>query len=511
MMSQTSDTVSEAVLFFDGPCVVKEMLYAEFEAVLDNVVGIQEFAGRECQAVFVKVNRQLFVKAAVFFSIRFESDGLVERNWNMPLMHMSEISGRGPDLGAGAIRLACRSQCPIAWHQRSLWDPVMGAEGNSFVAIKNALQNNKLCLITEEHAPPTPTPTPTPTPPAAQSTTETAMAEPPVLQPLFNGASNAPQLTMQLPQAELLAGGSVQPIQAQNNADSLPQNGESENLSVSIERFSQSERNKAAKLIKRLRFQLTTMQTAHKDSMDKLKSEQASEFEQWQQKLSSMQKTQEVEKKRNIALKENLAEQGEEYQLAREQFLDQIDEAKALEKSQLDSLKKKYGMELKAKLEAESSQLKEMLDMREVELYYRDEQIANLREDIAELRNDKQKLLHEGGDRFLDKLSQCGITFVAYHPGAGHLTIPIADAGRYLESPIAYVAEKCFVTEERYLNWLDHYQHPCCTGMRNDKECCAVELPRANSPGHFIPGKSDRCQEHALSAANIDDQMLKIS
>src|SRR5690606_7036971 len=80
---------------------------------------------------------------AVFFLVDFDARGYVNRSWNVPLDHLLDNAGRGPDLGAGRIRLACRSQCSIPWHSRQLWDPVLEGENNSLRQMMQALQRSR--------------------------------------------------------------------------------------------------------------------------------------------------------------------------------------------------------------------------------------------------------------------------------------------------------------------------------------------------------------------------------
>ena len=42
---------NEAVVFFEDGAVSKEMTYSEFEAILDGVVGMDDFAGDTLKAV----------------------------------------------------------------------------------------------------------------------------------------------------------------------------------------------------------------------------------------------------------------------------------------------------------------------------------------------------------------------------------------------------------------------------------------------------------------------------
>ena len=72
------------------------------------------------------------------------------------------------------------------------------------------------------------------------------------------------------------------------------------------------------------------------------------------------------------------------------------------------------------------------------------------------------ELVSQGGDQILERLAKLGVVFVVYHPGAGHLTIPLQDIATYQDNPLAYAAAKCFVSEEQYRHWLAHYQQPTC-------------------------------------------------
>ena len=136
----------EAVIFFSDHAVVKEMFFVEFEAVLDDVVGIPDFANSELRAAFVQIDDKLSVLGLVLFSISFDSRGRVAGHWNIPLRHLLDHASFGPDLGAGPVRVACRSACPVAWYRRQLWDPDAG----TFNQISTAVMRNRLGIIVEE-------------------------------------------------------------------------------------------------------------------------------------------------------------------------------------------------------------------------------------------------------------------------------------------------------------------------------------------------------------------------
>ena len=147
-MSSAQIVTQEAVLFIDQQQVVKEMLYPEFEAVLDGVVGLSDCAGKEMRAVFVQLNGALNIVGTAFFLMSVQADGQILDDWNIPLRHLLDNAIQGPDLGAGPVRLVSHSSCPVAWHRDSLWDPELEGGNNSFKLVMDAIKRNRLGLVT---------------------------------------------------------------------------------------------------------------------------------------------------------------------------------------------------------------------------------------------------------------------------------------------------------------------------------------------------------------------------
>ncbi|GAB3393649.1 hypothetical protein GCM10027514_38720 [Azotobacter armeniacus] len=112
------------------------------------------------------------------------------------------------------------------------------------------------------------------------------------------------------------------------------------------------------------------------------------------------------------------------------------------------------------------------------------------------LRLRHEQLAAQGVEQALEKLASLGLTFVVYHPGAGHLTIPLQDIARYQENPMTYVAAKCSVSEEQYRQWLDHFQQPACVAGLSGGRRCALPIDRVDSPLRFVAGESNCCSRH---------------
>ena len=142
--------LTEAVMFFSEQGIAREMLFPEFEALLDGLVAATEFADETVEAVFLQINHRLHVRAAVFFTIDFDLEGNVNRLWNLPLRNMAEKAGRGPDMGGGPVRLACLGFCNKKDYQPHLWKPGQRGGKADLARIKQAVTRNSLGILGED-------------------------------------------------------------------------------------------------------------------------------------------------------------------------------------------------------------------------------------------------------------------------------------------------------------------------------------------------------------------------
>jgi hypothetical protein len=164
-MKQSLQNTHEAVVFFDREEISKEMHYAEFEALLDCVVPMQEFAGRVIEAAYLRLDANLSVVGLVLFLVPFDEEGFVEQSWNVPLRQLVEGGTRGPDLGGGPVRIATRSQCPVKGQESKLWDIRFTTAGNTLNLLQERLRDNRLGIDVIE-APPMSAPPAAAAPPA---------------------------------------------------------------------------------------------------------------------------------------------------------------------------------------------------------------------------------------------------------------------------------------------------------------------------------------------------------
>ncbi|ERI51555.1 chromosome segregation ATPase [Pseudomonas sp. EGD-AK9] len=442
---QNKPQMVEAVMFFSERGICKQMLFPEFEALLDGVVNMPEFADQQMRVAFVTINPRLLVKAAVFFYLDFNADGSPDKGWNIPLQHLAERAGRGPDLGAGPIRLACRSQCPVSWHQMHLWDPSLAPGQNDLVLLRDAVKGNKLGLLVED---------------------ENAQA---VVAERLQMASEDKWYA---------------PDPAKEVADQLAQ------------KMDQEHRLKTAQLIKQQRLRISSLSQQHEEELAKAKLTSEEQGRHLQAQIQGLQQTLRQQEELNASLKAQLAAQAESFQASREELSEQLRALERHGRTEGDILRAQFDGELQAKVAAAVVEYKEQIAIRDVELAYRNEQDAQLQQENARLKRERDEFASQGGDQVLERLAKLGVVFVVYHPGAGHLTIPLQDVARYQDNPMAYAAAKCFVSEPQYRQWLAHYQQPTCDASLPSGERCALPIDRIDSPSRFNAGDSNCCARH---------------
>ncbi len=427
----------EAIFFLDdqGISVRKEMMFAEFEAILDGVVGIGDVAGGERKAAYVVISNQLEIRALVFFLIGFDASGYADESWNIPLRHLSDIASLGPDLGGGPVRIACRSDCSIAWHRDHLWDPDVEPGSETLENIRATVERNRLALV------------------VTQREKGPSQQQPPA----------------QVPQAP-----APQPMPA---ADA----GDEPGASARIADLIRQQRQKVSRLNDAHARELQELNAAHQDDLAASQAEIDRLHEEIRQHSARFKKLQERAKQDATRVLE-----------LREQLESALAEAPG-ETPDINAIRKQVEAEFEQKMEEKLAALREQVETRSAEADYHKEMEAQLRADLKQVQEEKKELLAEGGGNVLEKLHKLGVVFVAYHPGVGHMPIGVRDVGNYMENPVGFVAMKSNVTEEHYQNWLKHWENPVCQGHAIDGSACTNRVDRVEQPARYIHGKSNIC------------------
>lgn len=454
-----SAVTSEAVLFFEGRGVSKSMLFSDFEAILDGMVGVPEFAGEQIKGAYCLVNGRMQVLALTLFLIDFDDDGMADHTWNVPLRHLSEHGGPGPDMGAGPVRLACRSQCPVAWHQEKLWDPVMKPGANHFVFIRDTIKERgaKMGLFVDESSPVNPSQAVQQFPAAAPTLVQSE-PEPPTVQQ------------------------EVEPQQGREEAQQAQARAQSAR--------DDKERSRLARMLKELRLRVQTMESKHADEIGQLRYAHQTKEEILSTQLEKVLMQFKALKSQNVALREQTTSLKSQVLSLSESLQEQVNGSHE-HGSEIEILTEQYKVALEQRLEEERARLSESLHAKEMDVLNREERIAALEAELVDARHEQIRSANTGAEKLLEKLQGLGLNFIAFHPGAGHISINAGEISDYMQNPVAFAARKCLVTEEHYRAWLRHYENPVCQ-VEIGNQVCGKRVIRVDTPNQFRPGQSDR-------------------
>lgn len=433
-MASRDSGILSAVFFMGPEGVAKHLLYTELEALLDGASKVAGYCDEDVRCVYARLNRYGQITALVFFTLYFDEEGLADASWNLPVERLADISAHGPDLGAGAIRLACRSQCAINWHQNELWDPDMTPGSNDFARLKRAVAENRLGLKFDVLEPELPT--------------LSAAAEPASL--------------------------------AQDSAVDLASE--------------QDKRVKLARLLKEQRLRIRTLESHRQRETTELEREQRIIVHAYKNEIQTLRQQNEQLRLQNEKLNAKLGANKQQFAGLQEKLSGQSKALQSLEQRLVSATGSERSQIEKQKLEAEVVLLTEQLERRRLELLSRDEREDLLR---AELDEFKEAHLNAPTESDLFRvLNEQDVVYTAYHLGLGHITMNGREIKDYAANPLAFAAAKSFVSEAQYRAWLEHYEQPVCRFQHPDGSYCCALVEKVGAPNEFQAGLDDRCAEH---------------
>ncbi len=489
----------DVVFFFNDQGVDKEMMLPEFESFLDGLIPAPELAGKSFEAAYVTVDSSLKVTGIVFFLFNFDSKGLADSKWNLPLMKMMASGVDGPDLGAGPAKIYMKSSSAHPEYRPFLWDPAERGGSNDLVHIRDAVRRNRLCLS------------------SADEEEQGWMGDASMVMDSANAKPDAkPETKVELaPEVKGVAidfslDEPIEELDADPNipvASSTLASDDNEELSQAI-RIIESQRAKIASLENSL-----LSKQASNAAAKELKALQA-KYAGLEQELSKSREglselaVEKVESDKSI---KDLTKQLQAAGKAQEKSEAALEKAKKSAQEKIESLKSKYEQSSNAELEKQEKRFskrikeleKECVDIEKRLKIAHTEELADDRakmesisKELTTLRGDKFRLMKDGAEAFFKKLADADVSFMSFKPGAGHLTIDPDDMGRFLEDPDPYVADKCGVSLEDYRIWLKHYNSPICQAPMPGEQVCGKSVLRTDVPSKFNPGSSDRCKSH---------------
>lgn len=451
------DELASAVLFLseENDEIFREMNMSEFNALLDGYVPAIDLANKRLKAIYLEVNSKLLVKNAVFFFVEFTFSGEIDPSWSLPLEQFSRNCSQGPDMGAGPIGVTCLSHCPELRYRDKLWDPAGQSGRVIFSEIRKTIQRNRLAF------------------------------------------------QFRLPQAPEL----------DSKSASLLHSEIAQQITTRLQtQFDKDMRNQADQLQRELRLQSRVMAGERENAVNTLKLQHQSLIDEYKAILADKdRKIAELERQgltlnesvesqiqKNAVMRDTIDAQSQKIAGLRDYFEHKLARTHEGGQEHLQELEKNLQQEMREQLEAVTHELHEQIQKKDVELMYRREQEERLEEEVSHLRRESADYLANGDMRLLGKMVEKGLSFMSYQPGAGHITLSIADLPDYMVNPTAFIARFCNVDEAHYNVWLDHFNVPICSMKDEQGQLCGENVDRVDKPADFVLGRCDRCLRHQV-------------
>jgi hypothetical protein len=485
----------EAVFFFGNNGISKEMLYSEFESVLDALVPMPEVANSNIHAAYSVIDGGLNLIGIVFFTLKFSGEGFADPSWNLPLEKLIEKGVDGPDMGAGKVKIYMAGS-DSGEYQQYLWDPDERGGKNDLIHLRDIVRGNRLCLTQDNNE-------------------SEWMGDASMIMNQDEAVSGG--VPTAVPTAAPVAVPIASEPAAGLNEANVP-------VASTLMADSSDEFSQAMKIIESQRIRITALENA----IQKLQSgpDLTEPYEEAKAEISALQKRiadMEGESAglqadmgdaltQRKTLEKNIADLEKKNEKAVKQVEEKLEKSEKQAKEKLESLKAKYEKSAKSsidKLEKELSKkfsdkekslendFKSKIDNEKEEQAKLEQQLENFKKELTELRGDKFRLMKDGNaESFFKKLNDADLSFMTFKPGAGHMTIPLDEIGLYMDSPNEYVAKKCNIPLKSYENWLDHYNSPVCSAPLPGDKICGDKVQRIDMPAKFQLGYSDRCTKH---------------
>ena len=437
----------DAVFFVDDMQVIREMLFTEFEALLDGMFYDADFKNSTCQAVYLKIDKKLNISGAVFFTLDFDEQGQADKRWNIPLIELAASAAHGVKLNGKKIRIACHSQCQIPWQQSELWEPDLSNRHNILSVLAESVKANRLGLLVSD--------------------------------------------TLQLSPDEEEESAAV-------NSSHSKSSESFRKASVSTTSVSDGdlqhadERKRTAKFMRQLRARISRLKVVHKRDCDNIHADTA-------RQATALTDINEDNERKLFRLQVAYDKKTRDADALRAEHETQLEEAIYKHGQNHEKLRRQLRQDLQQRLIEETSELQAKLEMREVEVHYREEQISRLQTQLAELRRVDTSEQQSVGT--FEELEQRGVRYVVKLEGLEAIQVPAEKIASYYASPERYLAEYLKVDFNNYQRWSVHANHPVCSAKTQGAHC--QQMIEVSTPNNFVAGVSDRCNKHQVKPATV--------
>ena len=460
----------EAVFLFSALKVVGQFSFDQFEKTVELREPRESLKGKSVKAAHLQLDGQLKLRTLVLFTLPFDDQGKVDEEWDIPLRHLAQMATKGPDLGDGRINISCRSQCSVDWYQQELWEPDGSQTKVFFDGLKSAISENKLGF---------------------------KMLDKYEDEVLLKDMNDILIFDEELPSEKLRNTNKRSIIESVDDdfppvlTASIVVDKEKEELKKQILINHEKSKQKTGQLLTEQKEKYDLVIQRKNEELEQVKRVMRNEMQAdkqmvqaLQRKISQLQVAQESEEAK-VHEKE---EQIEDIQFKFEQ---QTERFASLKEEHLALIRQHNHHKNSQSDDTDVNELIEEINTIQMQLEGALNREDDLQKELKAMKAEKTKIENAPQDtnELLEKMIKQELIFTAYHPGAGHVSIPARNVMNYLKNPNQYAAQKCSVKLKDYELWLAHFENPVC-------EECGIQIDRTNTPSDFVFSRHAFCTSH---------------
>ena len=459
----------EAVFLFSALKIVGQFTFGQFEKMIELRDPHESLKGKTVKAAHLQLDAQLKLRALVLFNLPFDHQGKVDAQWDIPLRHLAQMADKGPNLGDGRINISCRSQCSVDWYQQDLWEPDGNQTKVFFDCLLNTIKINKLKFeIIEKNV---------------EEVLLTDMDDLLVIDedlPALTSAQNNAKKALDISE-------SLAPVLT----DSVIVDDEKEDLKKQILINHDKSQQKVAQLLTEQKTKYDLVIQRKNEELEQVKRVLRNEMQADKQMVQALQLKISQLKVLHESLGSTVHDKDEKIDDIQFKYDQQIERYASLKEEYLALVRQQNHHANAQSDDAGITELNDEINSMHIQLEGALNREDDLQKELTAVKAIKAatKASPENDNVLLEKMIAQELIFTAYHPGAGHISIPSRQVNSYLKNPNQFAAQKCSVKLKDYEIWLTHFEQPLCGR-------CGIDINRVNNPSEFVFTRHAFCTSH---------------
>ena len=537
----------EAIVFYDGLRPIKTLLYSEFEAVVQGVLGLVEFSNKTLSAAYVAMLGQEQIKKVVLFRTFFDVEGFPD----LPPVSLRDLSRYGKpwlQFERSLVEVTNSRNCRNLGCEEYLWSIEKGFETQFLTNIRHVVAEvwGEEDSVRESLQNSSSVPSSVPLSATKERMSDVKMF---ISQQSFSALSSIDDLEPEMMAMELeklssfideqVQGVEIEQVQSKTYETLSRHSTEDEDLRVI---------QTAALTVERtVKDNVHTLPSAIKPVSEELMVNASQGSSARDEPLSIPQNLTQSVAPTNTALlspktSNNLSPQ--QKQKNEDTLQLKAEKMKAEYQKDLDKLKQAYKQRLKrvtnqlVDTKATNQALAQQIEQVELAFIEKDNerrsaitkmeqyqqqlektnaQFKALQKKHQFIKKKAEQLMHSVSEQesgsakaIAKRLQDYSVVLVIMHPVAGHISLRAKDFEAFNADPEVFLARHFKVDIAHYQAWMKHWHLPVCEVCEQESEGHSIhlkKLEKISSVNAFVPGKSDRCEYHQMKEDMSEEEI----